>query len=139
MTSESESDYEIDDLYGAGGYQYEPEYTWEELEALDINQSEKDNAQDPNSARLGNVLWCQCGKCQPLPKGRECICCKEFDHYVDNYIGEDLDCITMHSDFDLICLTNVVLETAYVAYMRYKRIRGNAPASLTHRYVHKLF
>jgi hypothetical protein len=36
-------------------------------------------------------------------------------------------------DFDIICLSNTVLETAYVVFMRYKRLGGRAPDSLSPR------
>jgi hypothetical protein len=60
-------------------------------------------------------------------------------HYDEHYITEDIPCISLHPDFDIICLNNTVLETAYVVFMRYKRLGGRAPDSLSPRYILKLF
>jgi hypothetical protein len=47
---------------------------------------------------------CSCGHCALLPKQTECLCCKQFQHYDEHYITEDIPCISLHPDFDIICL-----------------------------------
>jgi hypothetical protein len=62
-----------------------------------------------------------------------------FIVFDERYITEDIPCISLHPDFDIICLNNTVLETAYVVFMRYKRLGGRAPDSLSPRYLLKPF
>jgi hypothetical protein len=39
--------------------------------------NEEDEAIDKN--------FCSCGHCALLPKQRECLCCKQFQHYDEHY------------------------------------------------------
>jgi hypothetical protein len=55
--SSSDIDFEVGEN-SCFGYQYEPEYTEEEL-AIDKN-------------------FCSCGHCVLLPKQTECLCCKQL-------------------------------------------------------------
>ena len=51
------------------------------------------------------------------------------------YLSQSTKCITRHPDL-LVCLNPVVLETAYVGYLRFKRQGGRAPDVLSPRSVH---
>jgi hypothetical protein len=44
-------------------------------------------------------------------------------HYDEHYITEDMPCISLHPDFDIICLNNTVLETAYPIFSFKKYIQ----------------
>ena len=118
IMSSSDSDFEVGEN-SCFGYQYEPEYTEEELAAAAATNEESTNNEE-NEAIDKN--FCSCEHCALLPKQRECLCCKQFQHYDEHYITEDIPCISLHPDFDIICLNNTVLETAYVVFMRYKRL-----------------
>ena len=37
-----------------------------------------------------------------LPTQDECKCCKDFQHFVDQYIGDDCIRITLHQDFEAV-------------------------------------
>jgi hypothetical protein len=50
-----------------------------------------------------------------LPTQDECKCCKDFQHFVDQNIGDDCN-ITLHQDFETVCLNRTVLETAYICF-----------------------
>ena len=133
--SSSDSDLEVVEN-SCFDYQYEPEYTEEELAAVAATNEESTNNEEDEAS---DKNCCSCGYCALLPKQRECLCCRQFQHYDEHYITEDIPCISLHPDFDIICLNNTVLETAYVVFMRYKRLEGRAPDSLSPRYILKLF
>ncbi|XP_062609448.1 P2X purinoceptor 7-like [Saccostrea cucullata] len=135
MTGNSASEAQIDRkqvMSECKGYQYEPEFNEEELLAASAESSDDLGVNEINE-RGDNTNWCTCGHCDILPSQRECVCCKEFEHYAENYISSLCPCISQHSDFDMVCLNRVVLETAYVAFLRYKRKSGQAPQVLTNR------
>ena len=76
---------------GYKGYQWEPDYTEEELAEI------PSDSQDRNTehARSTDLSWCTCSFCTPMP----------------------VSCIKCHQDFALICLNPLVLETAYVTFL----------------------
>ena len=110
------------------GYQYEPEYNEDELSTSNENTAHSDE-----NDRKHDKNWCSCEHCEILSSRRECTCCREFEHYAENYLSPACPCITEHCDFDMVCLNTIVLETAYVAFMRYKRQGGWAPQVLTNK------
>ena len=84
--SSSDSDFEVGEN-SCSGYQQEPEYTEEELAAAaatneESTKNEEDEAIDKNV--------CSCGHCALLPKQRECLCCKQFQHYDEHYTPDSL-------------------------------------------------
>lgn len=62
--------------------------------------------------RLGNITWCQCGHCTPMPTVTESVCCQEagLDHML-----RDHSCITMVRSFGMLCLEVDVLEVAMLS------------------------
>ena len=74
MSSNESSDSESSmGEFSVQGYQYEPEFTEEELESI-VNQ--------PRNAmieleRSYDLTWCNCGECMIMPSRREstCTCC----------------------------------------------------------------
>ena len=97
------------------GYQFEPEFTEEEIESQNLASSPVVSENE----RGMSLDWCTCENCTILPTLNECLCCDEFDHYV--------------TDFDTVCLNPVILETAYIIYIRYKSQRGRAPDHLNNK------
>ena len=77
--------------------------------------------------------FCTCHNCVILPTQDECKCCKDFQHFVDQYIGDDCICITLHQDFETVCLNRTVLETTYICFLRYKRFTWRALETLNPR------
>jgi hypothetical protein len=73
--------------------------------------------------------WIKSFRCSPCKSK----CCKDFQNVVDQYIGDDCICITLHQDFETVCLSRTVLETAYICFLRYKRFTGRAPETLNPR------
>ena len=114
------------------GYQWEPEYS--EAEVLEINQEQSRDEVNEQTADELTLEFCTCQNCVILPTQEECKCCKDFQHFVDRYIGDDCTCITLHQDFETVCLSTTVLETAYICFLRYKRFTGRAPETLNPRY-----
>ena len=58
---------------------------------------------------------------------RESICCQEFEQYMAEYLSQSATCISRHQDCELVCLNSVVLETAYVGYLRFKHQHDRVP------------
>lgn len=117
------------DEMGQLSYQLEPEYTQEELNQLDREQSERQRLID-NNPRKNDTTWCSCEKCLSMPLLEECMCCHEFTLFNEHLeIGQ---CLLISLNFKL-CLNTAVLETSYVSFLRYKRFNGRAPDVLTNR------
>ena len=53
-----------------------------------------------------------------MPTFIECKCCEEFPDLLKDKLDDA--CITDHKDFDVLCLHNSVLETAFIRHRRYK-------------------
>ncbi|XP_065062658.1 P2X purinoceptor 7-like [Rhopilema esculentum] len=70
---------------------------------------------DVNTDRIGHTEWCQCGKCLPMRKGRESVCCLEIVE-VKKRTGR-LTCITDHDGFKSLCLDHHVVEDAIYQYV----------------------
>ena len=59
---------------------------------------------------LGNTDWCSCSKCVPMPKAVECQCCKEMDSVQEQLEEQsEIECITSHKQFPIVCLNKDVL------------------------------
>ena len=81
------------------GHQYEPENTEEELAAASATIDESTNNEDDE---VIDKNCCSCEHCALLQKQQECLCWKQFHHYDEHYITEDIACISLHPDFDII-------------------------------------
>ena len=125
--SNSESDISIvsNESFSCG-YVGEPEYNEEELKSKTFSSesenesNESDEDDDLNSSRQENLYWCKCTHCTVMPTLIECKCCREFQGLLDDKLENG--CITSHKNFDTLCLCNIVLETAFIRYRRYKNI-----------------
>jgi hypothetical protein len=130
-SSENEEEFYFNTNSEIWGYQWEPEYS--ETELLEMNQEQlRDEVNDQRSDEL-TLEFCTCQNCVILPTQDECKCCKDFQYFADQYIGDDWKCITLHQDFETVCLNRTVLETAYICFLRYKRFTGRAPETLNPR------
>ncbi|XP_063447171.1 uncharacterized protein LOC134726687 [Mytilus trossulus] len=127
--SSSQSETNFDEC-GQFGYILEPEYTEEELQQIEAEETSRQ--QDIiNNPRKFDTNWCSCKNCIVMPLPAECFCCHEFTLLEENMnLGE---CVTENTDFRIVCLNPVVLETSYISFLRYKRHRGRAPDVLTNR------
>ena len=125
--SSSQSETNFDEC-GQFGYILELEYTEEELQQIEAEENSRQ--QDIiNNPRKVDTNWCSCTNCIVMPLPAECFCCHEFTLFDQKMkLGE---CVTENTDFRIVCLNPVVLETSYISFLRYKRHRGRAPDVLT--------
>ena len=86
-SSENEEEFYFNTNSEILGYEWEPEYS--ETELLEMNQeqlSDEVNAQKSDELPLE---FCTCHNCVILPTQDECKCCKDFQYFADQYIGDD--------------------------------------------------
>ena len=77
--------------------------------------------------------WCKCGHCiNDHMADSMCICCQEWTILEGRHHGND-QCISTHSDIDILCLNPVVLLSMWPFVMVFKGIRGPIPLSLNNR------
>ena len=93
IMSSSDIDFEVGEN-SCFGYQHEPEYTEEELAAAAATNEESTNNEEDETI---DKNCCSCRYCAFLPKQRECLCCKQFQHCDEHYITEDIPCIQYQS------------------------------------------
>ena len=92
---------------------WKPEYTEKDLFER-LSDSEDG---DLGHARSADLTWCTCSFYVSTPRLKESTCYLELDHYARKYLSENAACKTCHEDFALICLNQLVLETAYVTFL----------------------
>ena len=116
-------------------YQFEP--TTVACYSEDSNSDESDTdvrEQASFTERLGKVDWCSCLRCIPMPRGIECQCCREMDAVHERLVEqEEINCITSHDQFSVVCLNKDVLYTALVMMNRERCESMQLP--LSNRYV----
>ena len=92
------------------GYDYEPEYTSEELEirskAAIIVPTDRASAGDD---------WCQCACCRPMPTMAECVCYHSAELTSGSLKGRR--CITEDQRMQTVVLNDDVLSVMYVQMM----------------------
>ena len=115
--------------FGLKPYNFEPEYTEEELAEL-ATASDENSGNNDSSQQT-----CRCTHCrfQTAIVEEETTCCVDNDLTVSNL--EDYCCITDHPSFHTIVLNRTVLEVAYIQSLAYKRSHVTAPSVLSNRYV----
>ena len=118
--SSSENDGDI-----KGCYMNEPEYLEKERNAMNIleNENFSDNSEesDLDSSRLENLHWCsgfECGIALTM-RVQECKYCCECKSLLGDKL-KDIKYITSNSEFHIMCLNKIVLETAFTAIDRLK-------------------
>ena len=110
--------------FGLKPYNFEPEYTEEELVEL-ATASDENSGNDGSSQQT-----CRCTHCRfQTAVVEEKTCCVDNDPTVSNL--EDYCCITDHPSFHTIMLNRTVLEVAYIQSLAYKRSHVTAPAVLS--------
>ena len=122
----------MENLFGIQPYAFEPVYSEDEHVSDSEDSEDSDLEGNLDSERVGNTDWCVCEACVSLSE-RECICCHEWDILEEKLKVEDVDCVTQHKDFEVVCLNPTVLATSYIAYMRFKCMGGRAPDILNNK------
>lgn len=73
-------------------YLFEPEYTEEELAAMDREREEREA--EPTGAgeraRTNSNWWCTCDCCEQMPTETESLCCSEWDQVLPSMVGINL-------------------------------------------------
>ena len=95
----------------------EPEFSSndESLVGSDFPDSSESDVPSVEIERLGNSEWCQCDCCSVLPSVCESICCAEMPSLRALLTENNIECITEHPTFGILCLHTDVLKTAIVA------------------------
>ncbi|ELT87457.1 hypothetical protein CAPTEDRAFT_198831 [Capitella teleta] len=125
------SDEECEILVGMVHDRFPREYAHQpirivESETSDENPSttaseEESTAEEATENRLALVnTWCRCGMCESETLGdeKEAICCSEVTKCLKMIAAEasaDKQCITLHPDFDVLCLHTTVLRNVLVS------------------------
>jgi hypothetical protein len=107
---------------GLVAYNYEPELTEEEMQNMTTETLVND---EPVSLEE----WCSCNECEEMSTSEECMRCRSSEYVQPNI--DELECITEHSQFQLLILSPDVLTVAFIQIMMYKRQPGWAPDNLT--------
>ena len=63
---------------------------------------------------LASTSRCECTKCTAVPSGIECQCCKEMEGVSKRMAENEINCITEHEQFKVVCLNKDILYTALV-------------------------
>ncbi|XP_063411952.1 P2X purinoceptor 7-like [Mytilus trossulus] len=111
------------DNLGIIPYDYEPEFTQEELQNI------RETSPITNLATLED--WCSCNACEEMPSPEECICCCSSEYVQPNI--DDLECITEHPQFQLIVLNSDVLTVAFIQIFMFQGNAGRVPDNLTNQ------
>ena len=123
------TDEEDGEIKSGGCYLNEPEYNQEELLKIqntrlhdDEHETSSEEEEDMNSSRLENLHWCTCQNCVIFNTFKliECKCCQESSILLNDKL-DNIQCITLHPDFEILCLNSTVLETAFIRHRRYHR------------------
>ena len=67
----------------------------------------------PVDDRMTSNDWCSCTHCERMPTVDECKCCREMANISHRMV--DLECITKHEKFPIICLDVDVLEVGLLS------------------------
>ena len=97
-------------------YRFEPESV-SSLTVDDSSSSESETdirEQASFTERLASTSWCECAKCTAMTSGVECQCCKEMEGISKRIAESEINCITEHERFKVVCLNKDVLYTALV-------------------------
>jgi len=112
------------------GYDYEPEYTAEEVE---VRSKTAASVCVPGEPASDVANWCQCACCRPMPTWVECVCCRSSDLTIGNI--KEMKCITADRRMQTVVLNEDVLAVMYVQTMRYLGKQSRAPDTLDDKYV----
>ena len=90
------------DSFGLIAYNFEPEYSAEELEEL------KSIAKGRDGEVTVDDDFCTCLNCAIIPTSRENVCCRESELVLSNL--DSYDCIKDHANFETVVFSFVALH-----------------------------
>ena len=117
--------------YNINGFDFEPEYTDEELKARDQVACTLPLTDSNNGNKLVEE-WCQCEHCRAMPVAAECVCCWSSELTAGWLKG--LPCITEDRRMQSVVLNEDVLTSMYIQMMLDTGKHGRAPDALDDRY-----
>ena len=91
--SQSSGEEFLPDLNKLKPYDLEPMISGDSEEHFDDNTS--DDSDEEEQRRIGNINWCQCGRCQPMFTYTESLCCQETNE-VPEELFEGFEIINFH-------------------------------------------
>lgn len=120
------------------GYDFEPSMSEEQYREMmartDLSPHPNDSSDDEpenGDERIGNTAWCTCGLCEAMQSRVESVCCREIRPIAEKVIGS---CVSLHENFDSVCLNNDVLSATW-DLLQYTK--GNRPTGeLSNRLVY---
>ncbi|XP_041379828.1 P2X purinoceptor 7-like, partial [Gigantopelta aegis] len=73
-------------------------YSFEPIASGEYSSSHSPVEYESKFSRLDNTDWCQCGQCEVMATGRECVCCCEIDIVKDKMkqSSNEVHCIIDH-------------------------------------------
>ncbi|KAJ8049558.1 P2X purinoceptor 7 [Holothuria leucospilota] len=120
---------------GPLGYDFEPTMSEEQYQMMAASRvlaskateqhegtGSSDDEPELEEDRIGNTAWCQCGLCEAMESRVESVCCTEIGKLEEKVMGT---CITLHRNFDSICLNEDVLSATWNLLQHTK---GNQPS-----------
>ena len=97
----------------------EPEYSQVELEKLQkLHKCElSENSSSDEELNFSFFHWYKCSCCVIYNTFKlvECKCCREFSTLLNDKLN-DIKCITMNNEFEILCLNRIVLEAASIRH-----------------------
>lgn len=111
-------------MAGVTPYSFEPSYSQEQMSKLAEQDLAKKDRLERFVGRAGNIEWCKCGFCRPMPTDMESLCCQESSTITD--LRKTDDCITLHEAYDSITRNIHVLNTVrhnYIMHTKCKEIK----------------
>ena len=95
------------------GYINDPEYTEEEMKAMNFRDSDSGSTSgeeaEQDSSRLDNLHWCTCLHCTVMPTLVESNCCKEYSELLRDKL-DGVNCIQSTPAISNIALSRTKLS-----------------------------
>ena len=73
---------------------------------------------EARGGRLEDMGWCDCGRCGPMDRDVDCLCCRESPAAVAKSDGAP--CFTLHPSFEAVCLNRDNLVVVLTAHRQFR-------------------